>query len=89
MLPSHVIACDTTRTTFDASVVRDVDFLFLPLVHISGAYTDATEIKRAFYAHVLIFDPEMRIFVYFVTISVELIVDSHYPFGAHENILHM
>ena len=89
MLPSDVIACDTACAAFDASVVGYVDLLFLPLVYIRWAYTDATEIKWAFYAHVLIFDPEMRIFVYLVAISVEFVVDGHWSFGAHENILHM
>ena len=87
MLPSDVIACDTTCAAFDASVVSDCDLILLPLENVSGAHSDTSQVERALKTHSWIFDPQMRVFVDLVSIAVEFVLYSHDSLS-HEMILH-
>ena len=76
-----------TGAAFYTRVVCDRNLVFFPLVHVCWTYADAYEVEWAFDAHLWIFDPEMRLLIYLVPISIELVSDAHQALRSHEKSL--
>lgn len=74
ILPSDVVAYDSASAALHACIIGYGDLVLFLLEHVSGTYSDTGKVEGTFQAHLGILDPQVRVFVHLVPVSVQLVL---------------